>query len=50
MWNLERWYWWTYLQGSNRDAETEKRLVDTVVEEKGGMNWKSSIETYTYHL
>ena len=25
----------------------EKRLVDTVREEKGGMNWESSIETYT---
>ena len=24
IWNLERWYWWTYLQGSNGDADTEK--------------------------
>ena len=23
IWNLERWYWWTYLQGSNGDADTE---------------------------
>ena len=36
MWNLERWYWWTYLQGSNGDADTENRLVDMVTEEKGG--------------
>ena len=24
IWNLERWYWWTYLQGSNADADIEK--------------------------
>ena len=28
MWNLERWYWWGYLQGSSRDAEIESRLKD----------------------
>ena len=27
-WNLERWYFWTYLQGSNGDANTEDKLVD----------------------
>ena len=26
--NLERWYWWTYLQGSIRDTDTENRLID----------------------
>ena len=31
LWNLERWYWWTYLQDKNGDAETEQRLVDTGV-------------------
>ena len=30
MWNLEGWYRWTYLQGSNGDADIEKRLEDTV--------------------
>ena len=25
-WNLGRWYWWTYLQGSSGNAEIEKRL------------------------
>ena len=29
LWNLERWYWWTYLQGSNGDADREDRLMDT---------------------
>ena len=34
-------------QGSNRDADIEKRLVDTVGEGEGGTNWESSMETYT---
>ena len=34
MWNLERWYWWTYLQGSNGDTDKESRLVDTGVVER----------------
>ena len=28
IWNLERWYWWTYLQDSNRDVDIENRLMD----------------------
>ena len=44
MWNLERWYWWTYLQGSNGDADIENKLVDIVGEGKGGKNWKSNTE------
>ena len=28
MWNLEKWYWWTYSQGRNRDADIEKGQVD----------------------
>ena len=42
-----KWYWWTYLQGRNRDADTENRLVGTAGEEEGGMNWDSNMETYT---
>ena len=32
IWNLERWYWWTYLQGRNGDTDVEDSLVDTVGE------------------
>ena len=43
--NLERWYWWTCLQGSSGDTDTENRPVDP-----GGEEWvgkrESSIETY----
>ena len=28
IWNLERWYWCTYLQNSNVDADIENRLMD----------------------
>ena len=47
IWNLEKWYWWTYLQGRNRNWDIENRLVDTVGEGESGTNWDSSIETYT---
>ena len=36
MWNLEKWYQWTYLQGRNRDADMEKKLVDRVGEGEVG--------------
>ena len=29
IWNLEKWYWWTYMQGRNGDADVENGLVDT---------------------
>ena len=35
------------MQGSNGDADTEKRLVDTAGEGERGTNWKSNIDTYT---
>ena len=34
MWNLEKWYRLSYLQGRNRDADVENGHVDTV--ERGG--------------
>lgn len=35
----------TYLQGSDGDADREKRFAGTVGEGEGGMNAESSIET-----
>ena len=46
IWNLERWYWWAYLQGSSGDADIESRL-DTVWEGEGVMTWENSMERYT---
>ena len=34
IWNLEKWYWWTYLQSRNRDADVENGLVNTEWEER----------------
>ena len=34
------------MQGSNGNADVEKRLVDTVKEGEDGMNWERSTEAY----
>ena len=47
IWSLEKWYWWTYFQGRNRDTDIEKKLVGATREGEGGTNWESGIETYT---
>ena len=46
IWNLERWYWWIYLQGSSGDTDIADRLMDTLGEGEGGMNWEKSMETH----
>ena len=46
IWNLEKWCWWTYLQENNGDTDIENRLVDTVGEGEGGMDWENSTETF----
>ena len=52
MWNLEKWYRWTGLQGRNRDTDVENKRMDT----KGGkhpgcgggvLNWKIGMDMYT---
>ena len=43
-WNLEKWYRGAYLQGRNRDADIENRLV---TQSGRGMNWESSTEMCT---
>ena len=35
MWNLEKWYSWTYLQSRNRDTDIENRHMDTRGGERG---------------
>ena len=49
MWNLERWYWWIYLQGNNGKTDIENRLTDKGGEEegKGEINGESIMEAYT---
>ena len=48
IWNIEIWYWWTYLQGSNGDTDIENRFMDMGYREEGesGMCGESNMETY----
>ena len=32
IWNLERWYWWSYMQGSKGNTDVKSRLLDSVEE------------------
>ena len=36
LWNLEKWYRWTGLQGRNRDTDLENKRMDTKGGEGGG--------------
>ena len=53
MWNLEKWYRLTSLQGRNRDTVVENKHMDTKagkwrgVGGGGGMNWEIGIDIYT---
>ena len=46
MWNLEKWYWWIYLQDSTKDTDVMNEHVDTMKEREGGTNWDSSVNSY----
>ena len=48
IWNPEKWYWWPYLQGRNRDTDVENGLADTAEEGEDGTNWENSFEIYIY--
>ena len=47
MWNLERYYLQSYVQGSKEDTDVKNRLMGSVGEGDGGIIWENSIETYT---
>ena len=44
IWNLEKWYWWIYLQGMDGDTDIENKLVDTLRGGEDRINWECSIE------
>ena len=48
IWNLEKRYWWTSLQGRNRDAGRENGLVDRVREER--MGWTERVGLTYIHF
>ena len=43
MWNLAKWYRWTYLQNRNRDTDVENKCMDT----KWG--WEE-LEDWDWHI
>ena len=45
-WNLEKWYWRIYLQGSSGETDIENRLKDTGRRGEGEMYGESSMETH----
>ena len=44
IWNLEKWYWWTYFQGRKGDADIENGLADTVGKGGRGTNGDGSTD------
>ena len=47
IWNLEKWLWWTFLQGRNGDTDIENWLVDPVGEGESRTNGESSNDVDT---
>ena len=45
-WNLEKYYWWTYLYGRKGDADVENVFVDRVGEGEGVKNGETNIDIY----
>ena len=39
IWNVEKWWWWPYMQDSKRDTDIKNRLLDSVREGEGGVIW-----------
>jgi len=37
IWSLEKWFQWSYVQGSKGDTDVKKRLLDSVGEGESGM-------------
>ena len=50
MWNLEKWYRWTGLQGRNRDTDVENKRMDTKGVESGGGWWCDELGDWDCHV
>ena len=46
MWNLEKWYRWTYLQNRNRDTDVDNKLMDS----KGGKDRWDELGDWDWHV
>ena len=47
MWNLEKRYRWTGLQGKNRDTDVENKRIDTKV---GKVGWGDELGDWDWHI
>ena len=47
MWNLEKWYRWSYLQNRNRETDVEDKHMDIKRGRGSEMNWEIKIDIYT---
>ena len=43
IWNLEKWYWWTYFQGRNGDTDVVNGPVDSAGQGEAGWTEKVSL-------
>jgi len=50
IYNLEKWYWWTYLQGRNTDADVENGLIDAVGKGRRGWIERVALTYMHYHV
>ena len=48
IWNLEKWYWWTYMQSRNRDADIDNRLVDAQGKKRVGWTERVALKHIHY--
>ena len=48
IWNLEKWYRWTYFQGRNRGTDVDNGLVDKRRERGGRMGWEIGLTYIEY--
>ena len=50
MWNLEKWYRWTGLQGRNRDTDVENKRMDTKGGKQGVGWWCDELGDWDWHV
>ena len=46
MWNIEKWYRWSYLQNRNGDTDVENKHMDT----KGGRGGWHELGDWDWHI
>ena len=50
IWNLEKRYWWTYLEGKNRDTDVEDRCTDTEGKDRVEQTQRRALPCAHHHV